>query len=901
MNKFDIFSTRVNLEKPDIVGVTETWAHKNILDKELQLDGYNMIRRDRPSVHRGGGVILYIRHGIPFVQLESNPNVESIWCKIGSIVKLGLYYCAPNNTIDYIEALCNEISQHAVGKVVIMGDFNFPDINWEDYSSSQYSVRFRDTCLDSFLHQMIHENTRGNNILDLVLTTHENLISNISSSDPLATCDHNTIEYVLDTSITVTNMKIEQLCLKRANYSNMKLALQGIDWKSELQDLNAEEAWAFFNNTMQEVISTHIPKKKIKKKKQAHWFSNDIKVKLSQKKAAWKMFKVSNAKEDLEVYKQLELELKHSIKAAKARYETKISSEIKSNPKKFYSYASKKDATNISSVLDQGKLLTNDQDIAEALNKFFASTFTQEDLNSVPQLEPRECTKIADVYISHDIVLEKLQHIKESKAPGPDGLYAKILKEVCSEIAEPLACIFRKSLDEGFVIKDWKMAHITPLFKKGNRTAVESYRPISLTSIPCKILESIIKDTLVDHLATHNFISNSQHGFVSGRSCLTNLLEYLEYITKQIDNSNPVDCIFLDFSKAFDKVPHQRLLTKVKSFGIEGKVLGWITDWLKDRQQRVLLNGSKSEWHPVLSGVPQGSVLGPLLFILFVNDLDEVVSSSISKFADDTKVYSSVSTHQDSISLQNDLDKLVEWSNTWQMKFNASKCKVIHFGSGNRRHDYNISDTLLEKVDGEKDLGVTISENLKASKHVDEAVLKASRVLGMINRNIANKSKSVILPLYTSLVRPHLEYCVQVWNPHLVKDIAKLERIQKRAVRMMNDVAGNSYEEKLKNLNLFSLEKRRVRGDMIAVFRIINGFDKVDSTKFFRFRNHTWPNRFHSKQIMKQNFKTDIRKHFFSQRIINFWNRLPRYVVDSGSITMFKSNLDRHFNEIGLH
>ena len=234
------------------------------------------------------------------------------------------------------------------------------------------------------------------------------------------------------------------------------------------------------------------------------------------------------------------------------------------------------------------------------------------------------------------------------------------------------------------------------------------------------------------------------------------------------------------------------------------------------------------------------------------------------------------------------------------MNFNSSKCKAIHFGSSNRRQDYSISGTVLESVDGEKDLGVTISENLKASKHVDEAVLKASRVLGMINRNIVNKSKYVLLPLYTSLVRPHLEYCVQAWNPHLVKDIAKLERVQKRAVRMMNDVSGDSYEEKLKTLNLFSLEKRRVRGDMIAVFRIIKGFDKVDSAKFFRFRNHTWPSRYHSQQIIKQKFKTDIRKNFFSQRIINFWNKLPTFVVDSSSINLFKINLDRYFNEIGL-
>ena len=902
INKVDIFKIRVNLDKPDVVGVTETWAHKDISNSELQLDGYNMIRYDRQTGIRGGGVILYIKYGIPFTQLESDQTVESIWCKISSKFKIGLYYCAPNNTSDYIEAMCNEISQNAAGKVVIMGDFNFPNINWNNYTCCRYSEKFRDTCLDYFLHQMVLEKTRVNSTLDLVLTSHENLISNLNVSDPLATCDHNVIEFILNSSLTMNSKKNEQLRLNKANYDGMRSVLKDINWISEFDSCsNAQEAWIFFNSKMQEIINTHIPHTKVRKKKHAHWFSYDIKVKLSQKKAAWKVFKSSNAQQDFELYKYLELDLKHSIKAAKARYEAKISNEVKSNPKTFYSYASKKEATNISSISDQGKILTDDQDIAEALNNFFTSTFTLEDLDSIPQLEALEHAKISDITISHDIVLEKLKHLKESKAPGPDGLYSKILKEVCNEIAEPLAYIFRKSLDEGMVMKDWKIAHVSPLFKKGKRDAVESYRPISLTSIPCKIFESIMKDALVDYLCTHNLISRSQHGFVSGRSCLTNLLEYLEYITEQIDQNNPVDCIFLDFSKAFDKVPHQRLLAKVKSLGIEGKLLGWISDWLKDRQQRVILNGSKSEWQPVLSGVPQGSVLGPLLFIMFVNDLDQVVSSSISKFADDTKVYSSVSTHQDSISLQNDLDRLVEWSNIWQMNFNASKCKVIHFGSSNRKCNYSIAGTVLDHVNVEKDLGVTISDNLKASNHVDEAVLKANRILGMINRNIENKSKYVLLPLYRALVRPHLEFCVQAWNPHLMKDIVKLERVQKRAVRMMKDLGGGSYEDKLKELDLFSLEKRRIRGDMITVFRIVKGFDKVDSSKFFRFRNLTWPNRCHSMQIVKQQFRTDVRKHFFSQRIINFWNRLPASVVDSKSITSFKSNLDRYFEEVEIH
>ena len=223
------------------------------------------------------------------------------------------------------------------------------------------------------------------------------------------------------------------------------------------------------------------------------------------------------------------------------------------------------------------------------------------------------------------------------------------------EITEPLTIIFNKSISESSVVDDWKAANVTPLFKKGPESKASSYRPISLTSVVCKMLESIIKQKLVQYLESQDVIKPSQHGFRSGRSCLTNLLEYLEYVTTQIDNRKHVDCVYLDFSKAFDKVPHQRLLVKLKTMGIDGKVLEWIRDWLSHRKQRVVLNGTNSKWQPVLSGVPQGSVIGPLLFILYINDLDTGITSNISKFADDTKLFYRVPDNVTSSALQSDV------------------------------------------------------------------------------------------------------------------------------------------------------------------------------------------------------------------------------------------------------
>ena len=399
---------------------------------------------------------------------------------------------------------------------------------------------------------------------------------------------------------------------------------------------------------------------------------------------------------------------------------------------------------------------------------------------------------------------------------------------------------------------------------------------------------------LMRHLEENNVLRPSQHGFLTGNSCLTNLLEYLEYVTA-IDEGKPVDVIYLDFSKAFDKVPHARLIKKAEGMGFGSQITLWIQDWLKGRTQRVVLNGSFSDWSDVNSGVPQGSVLGPLLFLLYVNDMDCGLETKISKFADDTKIFHEVSSSSEHVKIQSDLQKLVEWSNTWQMKFNADKCKVLHFGRKNEQFNYKINDTVLQKATEEKDLGIYVQNNIKPDKHIDESVKKANQVLGQIYRTMEYKSVENILPLYLSLVRPHLEYCVQAWAPYYTKDIDKLERVQERALRMIPELKHLNYEEKLQNLNLFSLAKRRLRGDLIETFKIFQGLDNIPSNTFFTLANSN--TRGHNYKLYKGPFKRQCRQHFYSQRVIDPWNKLPSSVVNSRSLNMFKSKLDAYFLE----
>ena len=272
------------------------------------------------------------------------------------------------------------------------------------------------------------------------------------------------------------------------------------------------------------------------------------------------------------------------------------------------------------------------------------------------------------------------------------------MKELSAQLKVPLALIFNKSLAEGVVPNDWKLSNVTSIFKKGDKTAPSNYRPISLTCLICRILESILRDHILSHLQEYNLIRKSQHGFLPHRSCLTNLLEFLEEITRLIDEGHSLDVMFLDFSKAFDKVPHARLMLKVRAHGILGSVANWIEEWLRNRKQRVVLNGRESDWTDVLSGVPQGSVLGPILFLIYINDIDnalDCVTTFMKKFADDTKLASVVDDSAQCQKLQEQIDSLVQWAEIWQMSFNLDKCVVMHLGHRNSGHEYHINGGTL--------------------------------------------------------------------------------------------------------------------------------------------------------------------------------------------------------------
>ena len=359
-----------------------------------------------------------------------------------------------------------------------------------------------------------------------------------------------------------------------------------------------------------------------------------------------------------------------------------------------------------------------------------------------------------------------------------------------------------------------------------------------------------------------------------------------------------MDVVYLDFAKAFDLVPRQRLMAKLKAHGIDGELLRWISSWLQNRRQRVVLNGSSSGWVAVTSGVPQGSILGPVLFAIFINDLDEGVESIVDillKFADDTKVGKVISGEEDRKKLQEALDQLWRWADRWEMRFNVEKCHVLHLGRHNPRHKYTMNGIQLEVSEKEKDIGVIISENLKPTTHCEKAARTAMAVLHQILRAFSYRDRTVLPRIYAQYVRPHLEFAVQAWAPWQRGEIELLENVQRKMVREVVGLQGITYEERLVELGMDTLEKRRQDQDLVQVFKILKNVDSVNKETWFKQvpeeRSHKTRATEGGHNIVRVNSKLEVRRNFFSQRVAEKWNALPLNLKSCKSVKEFRALL----------
>ena len=397
-------------------------------------------------------------------------------------------------------------------------------------------------------------------------------------------------------------------------------------------------------------------------------------------------------------------------------------------------------------------------------------------------------------------------------------------------------------------------------------------------------------------MSEYSLLSEFQFGFVKGRSTSLQLLKILNDWTESIENGKFSDCIYLDYRKAFDTVPHQRLLSKMKSYNINSNIIEWTKQYLSNRTQYVELNGIKSESRNVVSGIPQGSVLGPLLFLIYINDLPDNVKSTIYMNADDTKVYREIDSDTDVQTLQEDLRIMSEWSNKWLLKFHPQKCTSIAIGNENMVHSYELPSEYgvhqIEQVQEIKDIGVTINSLLSFKQQIYRKI----EIIGIIRRSYKYLDTEMFIPLYKCLIRSHFDYVVTVWDPYILKLIDDIESIQRRATVLIPEIEKLSYPERLQKLGLPTLACRRAKGEMIEVFKnLSNIYDGKVTTNILtmRLNNSNMELRGHDYILEQKRIYKPVCKNYFSNRVVKLWNKLPEHVIRFASVNIFKNRLDK--------
>ena len=493
-----------------------------------------------------------------------------------------------------------------------------------------------------------------------------------------------------------------------------------------------------------------------------------------------------------------------------------------------------------------------------------------------------------------------MQNLNVNKACGPDQIPGIVLKRCSDTLAEPLSIIFNIVYNTGIVPAEWKLTNVVPVFKKGEKKSVKNYRPISLTCICSKIMDRIVQEEILNR--TSHLIDRRQHGFLESKSCTTNLISLVEDVAFSLHNRISTDIIYFDFAKAFGTVNHDLLLRKLKyKFKIDGRILKFLCNYLSNRKQRVVLSNNFSSCLPVQSGVPQGSILGPLLFILFINVIYETISpeTKISLYADDTKIWRNMKSYQDCIILQNDIDSLHKWCVINKMNFHPDKCKVLSVCDKKvpwidilpfSKFPYELNNNILDYVDNERDLGVLMHETLSWDLQHSKLITKASQLLGLTKRtchfvNNTNRRRS----LYLALVRIQFEHCSPIWRPCSATQIDKFEKIQKNAIKWILHEQYISYSNdevyfrKCKESNLLPLAQRFELNDVILFHKIVYQFVNIDIPSYIT--PYTGNSRLRSTHLdclsyvasldsLNSSIHSQLYKSFFF-RTIHIWNKLP--------------------------
>ena len=687
--------------------------------------------------------------------------------------------------------------------------------------------------------QCIHSSTHNKgSILDILLSKSKNHVCNLKILNDKSYCysDHYPITFDIKTKCIRRNLpKRKMYNFNRADWPSIKSELDSVNWASVMDSIEPDISWMNFKIILNNIINKFVPLVNIKTEFKSPWFDSECYRKCKEKEKLHKKFKNSKSLNNEIKFKVCRKEFKNLVKV-KMRA-NRCDSNRNTLTKKFWSHvkSASKNTRIPETIYLKGKSSSDTKVKADMFNKFFFDQFSEGSNYDIDTCFHSDNN--FDIDFNTDKIRDILRNIDCNKAQGPDNIHRVILKTCANSLARPLSILFQLIYNTGILPAEWKRANIVPVFKKGAKENIENYRPISLTCISAKVMERIIYDEVFSR--THHLIDSRQNGFLKNNSCAMNLTTLIESLSTNLLQDLPTDIIYFDFAKAFDTVNHDLILSKLKyQYSIDGRMLKFFKSYLSNRTQRVVLDNCTSDIVDVLSGVPQGSILGPLLFVLFINDIFNNIdkNSLIGLYADDTKLSRKIETWSDCDILQRDIDTLNNWCISNKMKFNTEKCKVPTVTKSEPmfrsvlpfcKYSYTLGDKILDYTACERDLGILINERLDWHEHHDYLLKKGYQMLGMTKRTchfVFDRGKKRML--YLTLVRSNFEHCSTIWRPVNIVDLSKFEALQKRAIRWINSEEAYRYSDEIyaircREANILPLQLHFELNDLVFFYKII--------------------------------------------------------------------------------
>ena len=949
-NKIPFIGGLLNETDALFAAFTETHTRK-CFDSELCIDGYNLYRSERKS-REMGGCCLYTHKSLICNEIlkSTNDMVELLIVKIENMNLIIMVLYRPPGTslqkfseqLKNIEVFLNSVDRPSPN-IMLLGDFNFPHLKWElkdgqanitevggatKDEKNQVSLLLK-LCNDYNLCQFVWKKTRKNNTLDLIFTNNEALVHHIEVT-PTTFSDHNIIEVTSRLNVphqeksmpvpySKDDFSVFNFNKNTIDWDAINHSLSEIDW-NELGESKNESAYLkVLLKSAVNLCSSCIRKRSKRRPKTVRYLRNLYKRRsLICRRLGNNLIRQLHKSKIEDELNIIENKLKSYYRTQAEEAEINAINQLKSNSRFFYSYAKKKQSTptGIGPLRrDDGSFTDRSQEMAELLSKQYKSVFSKPKVEY--KIENPDVfffdenvirPNITDIQMTPDDFIKAIDEMPMHCAPGPDTWNSVFIKKCKNSLALPFCILWRKSLDTGFIPDSQLLTDIAPLHKGGGKALPKNYRPIALTSHVIKIFERVLRCKLMEYIETNNLYNPNQHGFRPGRSCLSQLLDHFDKALKAMEDKKNLDVVYTDFAKAFDKCDHGIIAHKLKEIGITGKVGRWIYYFLSHRFQRVVVNGHKSNPAKVVSSVPQGTVLAPLLFLILISDIDKnALHSFVSSFADDTRIGKEISSVEDTQLLQEDINQVFSWAEENNMEFNEEKFQLIRYGTHedikNQTKYETKSRNIIEKANEVKDLGVIMTDDLSFESHNQRKINETRRLAGWIMRVFKTREQLPMLTLYKSLILPRIEYCCILTSPFKSGEISDIESIQRSFTAQIDNAKHLNYWERLKFLNLYSLERRRERYIVIYTWKILEGLVPNFSSNVSKITCY-WSDRYGRKckipsLIRRGNIRTK-RENFLSVKGPRLFNTLPPHLRNSAgqSLETFKSHLDKFLKDI---